>query len=85
MDNGGSPVLKYQLYMDNGVLGSTLTMIYEEIVSGPLGSYIVTDTTENIVEGETYTFITVAINAIGDSEASNEVRFVVTDLPQKPA
>jgi len=68
--------------MDDGTLGSAFTLIYEEIVNGPLGSYIVTDTVEGIVDGSSYRFITVAVNSIGDSEASSEVRFAVTDLPQ---
>jgi hypothetical protein len=46
--------------------------------------YEVTQTTESIVAGSKYRFVTTATNAIGVSLYSSEVRFAAAALPDKP-
>ena len=64
--------------MDNGILGSAFSIItgYDGLSS----NYTVISA-DGIVTGQSYRFMTIAVNSIGDSDPSNEVRFAVTDLP----
>jgi hypothetical protein len=80
LDNGGSPILSYQLYMDAGTLSSSFTLLND--YDGVSSTFEVTQADEGITSGLSYRFFTVAVNAIGESEPSNEATFAVTNLPQ---
>jgi hypothetical protein len=82
LDNGGSPITKYKLYIDSGTLTSSFTYVSNYL--GLTTTYTVTDTYEYIVSGYKYRFILTAINAIGESSSSAEVRFAAADLPATP-
>jgi len=79
LDNGGAPITSYNLYMDNGLLTSSFTLIagYDGVSS----TYTVTTGTEGILAGEKYRFIATAINEVGESDPSTEVRFTVASAP----
>lgn len=82
LSDGGSQILAYKLFMDSGVLGSAFTLISN--YDGTSATYTVT-TSDGLVQGTKFRFITVASNAIGDSEASPEVRFAAASVPTQPA
>lgn len=54
--------------MDSGILGSSFTLVSG--YDGTSSTYTITNAAESIVSGKIYTFITVASNIVGDSEAS---------------
>jgi hypothetical protein len=69
--------------MDAGSLSSSFALVTD--YDGLSNTYQVTQANEGIISGLSYRFITVAVNAIGESEPSNEATFAVTVLPQQPA
>jgi hypothetical protein len=78
-DNGGSPILYYNLYMDNGDLTVPMTKI---------NAYDGTSTSYTISSGLTpttkYRFAYTAVSAMGESEQIFESRFAAARLPDKP-
>lgn len=79
LDNGGSPIIAYKLFMDNGTLGSDFTLV--DTFTDAYVTYTLDSINDPIESGGKYRFIAVATNSIGDSEASDEVRFTVSNLP----
>jgi len=83
LDNKGSPITHYTLYMDNGDLSDSFTEV--ERYDGSSATFTVTADDEGIVSGNKYRFVTTATNSIGDSLYSQESRFAAASLPAKPA
>jgi len=83
LDNGGSPIILYELYMDAGSIGSA----YSKVTSyaGSTLTHTLTAGSDSLVSGTTYGFKFRAGNAIGYSEYSSEVRFAAASLPAQPA
>jgi hypothetical protein len=77
LDNGGSNLLKYTLYRDEGVLGSPFTAIYEGLFDQ---EYKIS----GLSPGLNYRLKTTATNAIGESDASDLISWYSASLPTKP-
>lgn len=77
-ENGGSPLLTYTLYRDNGSLQSAFTDIYSGLFQG---QHQVT----GLTPGLKYHFKITATNAIGESDFSAETSWYSAALPSKPS
>jgi hypothetical protein len=82
IENEGSPVQAYSLYIDAGEIESSFVQV---------GTYNITDPSFNptiyvsgLTAGLTYRFVSTAWNEIGESKYSNEVRFAAASLPSQP-
>lgn len=78
-DNGGSPILEYQVYRDAGDDYSSSFTYIGSILPGSL-IYEVTSGTV----GVTYRFKVVVVNGVGSSEDSDEAYIAFGDAPVKP-
>ncbi len=77
IDNGGSPITNYKIFRDTA---SPATTLHDTI--GNLLAYA--DTT-NVVNGTQYFYRVVAVNALGDSNFSNEVNATPSTPPPPPS
>jgi len=75
-DNGGSTISSYKLSMDTIQATPSFSVIY----SGTALSVTLT-TADGLVTGTTYRFILQAVNAFGDSDASEETRVALGRVP----
>ena len=78
LENGGSSLLSYTLYRDQGDYLPSYTSIY---TGSFLGEYKVI----GLTPGKQYRFKTTVTNAIGESDFSAEVAWYSAALPSKPA
>lgn len=76
--NGGSNVIDYKIWYDNGSSGSTFDVVVENIVAA---NYIVT----GLTKGQTYQFKVQARNIYGFSAMSNTVSILAAQIPEIPA
>lgn len=74
-DNGGSTITAYELYMDTGVVGSAFTKVTSYTDNS------MSHTLSSLTSGTSYGFKILAVNAIGSSSYSNEVRFSTAAAP----
>ncbi len=79
VENGGSLVTSYELYYDQGSLSNAYTKI--TTYDGTSTSY----TVPGLTSGTQYRFVTIAVNGIGSSSESPEVRFAAATAPNTPA
>lgn len=79
LDNGGSSIQSYELWMDTGVLGSTFSQITQ--YNDNSMQHTVDNTNNGITSGTTYGFKFKAVNAVGDSAFSAESRFAAATAP----
>ena len=84
-DSGGSKVLGYELWMDEGTYGTEFSKVESYLGSLMTHTLSVAVDADNIVSGSVYTFQYRSRNVIGDSEFSTEVRYAVSSPPGQPA
>lgn len=77
--NGGSDITEYKVYMDSGSLSDDMEEVLD--YDGVSTTYQAT----SLSSGTKYRFSVTAVNAIGESDHSKEVRFAAASLPNKPA
>jgi hypothetical protein len=84
-DNGGSTVLNYLLYRNDGA-STTLTAISSATYSYTTNGFlaVITLADESMSPGGYYQFSYKAVNKVGESEASNIVTVPIADYPAKP-
>lgn len=82
-ENGGSQVLSYELWRDNGALGTAFTKV--TTYTDNAMTHTLTTAANAITGGLIYTFKYKAVNVIGASAFSPEVRFAIASPPAKPA
>ena len=75
--NGGSPILDYRVYYDEG-LGGSFSQLTD--TTTPDFEYTLT----NVVAGEIYRFKITAVNVVGESLRSSEVALIASSLPSTP-
>lgn len=78
---GGSPIIKYELWVNGG--GSSGTFSNVSSFSGKQGLAVIT-TTDGLVAGQIYTFMQRAVNEIDSSDYSDTVVAGVSDFPDQP-
>jgi hypothetical protein len=87
LNNGGLTISEYKLYVNEGVDGSN----YNQITAYDGSSLTYTMTVGDVVGGHTvfvggiYSFYTVAVNTLGDSDDSDILQVVVDDMAATPA
>ncbi len=81
-ENGGSKILYYEIHMDEGSLNSAFDKI--ESYDGKSATHIVKDNPDGLISGLIFAFKYRAINVVGPSPFSPEVRFAVAQPPTKP-
>lgn len=72
-------VTSYELYYDQGSLTNSYTKLTG--YDGTSSTYVV----PSLTSGTQYRFVTVAVNSIGSSAESPEVRFAAATAPATPA
>lgn len=75
--NGGTPIIDYQVYWDNGVVGTTL------LAASSTGSWQ-TFTTTAVTAGTTYSFWVAAVNYIGLGTPSSKLSVLAASFPDTP-
>ena len=78
LDEGGSPILDYQVSWDDG-LGSSMRQLVSS-VGGPVQQWTTSGTT-TLVAGVRYKFSVQAVNAIGAGQASSVVGIYAAEIP----
>ena len=78
LENGGSLLTSYNLYMDDGSLTNAFVQIHTRITSG---NFIATA----LEPGRLYIFRSTATNVIGESDPSEEIKVYAAALPSLPA
>lgn len=78
VDNGGTPVIDYKVQWDFGLGGA-----FVEIADSTSGDALYTRS-DSVIEGKTYLFKIIAVNAIGDSEPSIPAGIIAAKVPQTP-
>jgi len=84
-DNGGTAVTDYQLHMNTGVDGSTLSQVASYVYSSNGFTVTMVVATESMTAGLTYEFAFRAVNSVGTSDFSGIVAYTVADKPAAPA
>lgn len=79
LDNGGSTITGYKVYMDSGSLDDDMTEVGD--YDGTSSTY----TASSLTTGNKYRFSVTAVNDIGESDHSKEVRYAAAVLPSQPA
>jgi hypothetical protein len=82
--SGGTPLTQYELYRNDGNDANEATIQVTSYTSNSL-THTLTTTTDSLVTGTIYSFRFRAVNAIGNSEYSDTVRYAVVDPPAAPA
>lgn len=84
-ENGGTPVLDYELWRNDGSDGSSFVIIsgYNYLANGFI--YTVNAASESMVAGRFYQFVFRSENLLGYSEFSGPVAFGIADKPLKPS
>ena len=82
-DNGGSLITAYNVYVDTGDLtDDTFNLVGStEQLEFTLDNTVLTQ----YIAGSRYRFRITAVNVLGESDPSNEVRVELASLPPKPA
>lgn len=78
--NGGTPIIDYKVYYDNGVSGQTLLMAG---TTSLLTAY--TTPSGSITPGTTYTFWISALNYVGEGAQSPKKSVTAASVPSIPA
>lgn len=83
-DDGGAPILNYELDIDNGTLTSNFTPMstYSYAVNG--FTFSVDSIANNLTTGTLYRFRFRSMNAMGYSDYSDTARFGLGPLPTAP-
>jgi hypothetical protein len=76
--NGGTSVLDYDIYYDQGSLVATYVILEEAVVNKFY------QTTVSLIAGETYSFKVTARNTVGDSAMSAIVSILAAKAPDAP-
>jgi hypothetical protein len=84
-ENGGTPVLDYELWRNEGTDGSSFIQIsgYSYLING--FTVAIDIAAESMVAGPFYQFIFRSKNLLGYSDFSGPVAFGIADRPTKPA
>jgi titin len=82
LDNQGSSIQLYELWMNAGTDGSAFSMIYSTTTLP--STFDVTNALHGIASGSIYIFKIRAQNGIGYSEYSTEARYAAANLPAPP-
>jgi hypothetical protein len=77
LENGGSLLTSYNLYMDDGSLSNAFVKIYTGVLSGQFIAAA-------LEPGRLYIFRSTATNAIGESDPSIEIGVYAAALPSLP-
>lgn len=77
-NDGGVPVLDYDIYYDQGAATATYVIMEENV----LDQFYVT--TVALTPGEEYTFKLTARNSVGDSQKSNPITIMAAKIPDAP-
>ena len=84
-DSGGSKVLGYELWKDEGTYGTEFSKVESYLGSLMTHTLYVADVDDAIEQGKVYTFKYRSRNVVGDSEFSAEARYIVSSPPGQPA
>ena len=88
VDNKGSPVTLYKLWMDAGDLSlsfSSFTKVAEfDLSAESTAVSSMQFEVTNVIAASKYRFVATALNSIGESTGSAEARFAAASLPAKP-
>jgi hypothetical protein len=84
MDDGGSPITGYKVFVD---AGDNFSSSFTEVASynGEDAVFTTHPSLDNLVQGKVYRFKTKATNVYGDSEFSNEVIIGIGENVPAPA
>jgi hypothetical protein len=82
-NNGGSVILNYNIYVDTGSLTvNTFNLVGQtSILTYTLDNTVLTQ----FLSGSMYRFRITAVNVLGESSPSNEIRISLEPLPPQPA
>lgn len=83
-DNGGSEIIKYELYMNDGNDLNEPTTLVNQYNDNSM-NFIVDKTDLTLTTGKIYKFKFRAINEKGDSEDSDIVRFALAKMNLPPS
>lgn len=82
-DNGGALINDYELWMDQGTLGSTFVKSIYSFATNQF-SFTIDVAAEHLTPGNYYRFKYRAVNSIGYGEYSNQLAVPVGDVPSQP-
>jgi len=82
-EDGGDLILDYELWRNTG--GSSTTYVNVTSYDGVSMSWTVSVSSDGLVSGTIYKFMTVATNAFGTSDFSDELNVGVSSFPAKPS
>jgi hypothetical protein len=82
--SGGTPLTSYELFRNDGNDANEATIQVTTYTSNSL-THTLTTAADSVVTGTIYRFRFRAVNAIGNSEYSDTVRYAVVDPPAAPA
>ena len=83
LENNGSPIVKYRIYMDDGTLDPQSFLEIKELTDIS-ATYTITQSVEGIQAGSRYRIMASAENALGESSLSPEVLIFVGSPPAQP-
>jgi len=76
--NGGTDVLNYNVYYDQGASTATFVLLESSVLTTHY------TTTATLTAGETYTFKVTALNTVGESLQSDPLAILAAKLPDAP-
>jgi hypothetical protein len=82
-DNGGALISDYELWMDQGISGSTFAKLPYVFATNQF-SYIVDVVVNHLTPGSYYRFMYRGINSKGNGDYSNQLAVPIGDIPSKP-
>ena len=80
--DGGDLIISYELWRNSG--GSSTTYVKVSSYDGVSMTHTISVATDGIVSGTIYKFMTVAKNAFGTSDYSDQLSAGVSSFPAKP-
>ena len=83
-DNGGSDIISYQLYVNDGTASNEPTTLVATYTSPYLMTHTITTATDGLVSGKVYKFKFEATNELGNSESSPVSEYALCDTPSAP-